>query len=253
MAKYKTKAQKTSIQSTGNLDRYFEVMGEYPELFRNVGKDTPLNLVLDRHELEEEQANLIEENRMKGDLGHFDTLGVLAEDSFSLHLRDLVRYSDGMLVSHHRHIFKMDLCGGRMVFIVPYHDGNVRLVRHYFHDDRRWEWSLPHEYILPGEDMLTRAGHVLRSMMGLRFLELYPLFQRYDDNSVVLMAETTLVDAVEPDYTGDTVGERRWFTMVELEQAILTGMISSPAILAAFIHISRNGIGSSISTSGTEV
>lgn len=253
MAKNKTKTRKTSIQSTGNMDRYFEVMGEYPELFRNVGNDAPLNLVLDRSELEAEQASLLEENSMVGDPGHFDTLGVLAEDRFSLHLRDLVRYSDGLLVPHDRHVFKMDLCGGQMVHIVPYHDGNVRLVRQYCHDDRRWDWSLPHEYIMPGENLLTRAGHVLRSMMGLRFLELYPLFQRHDDNSVVLMAETTLVGAVEPDYNSDTVGERRWFTMMELEQAILTGMISSPAILAAFIHISRNGMGNSISASGTEV
>ena len=232
---------KTRIASSGNLERYFEIMDEYPALFKRDDVCDALSLVLDKDILRKEQQAMADIGALTDRPPHYYTLGVLGEDELQFFLRDLVRYPDGLLIPSERHVYKMEVRKRTFAIIIPHAEGEILLTRRFTRPYRRWEWLVPVVYLHAHEGFFNQTCMEVSDMTGHRITKLAPLLPMSGDNTAIFIAEVTNQDGIQPVNSNGTVGESRWFSLPELEREILNGSVTDSSILAAYIHILRYG------------
>ena len=233
--------KETHIVSSGNLERYFEIMDEYPALFRNEDGQNALHLVLDKETLREKQQALQNIGAYMNRPPHYYTLGVLGEDELQFFLRDLVRYPEGLLLPCERHVYKMKLRGRPCVVIVPHTEGKILLTRRFSRYYRQWYWVTPFICLHANEGFFDIACLEVLETTGYQTANLIPLFNMSEDDTAVFIAEVVKLDNANPVHPSGTVGESRWFSLSELEREILRGAVTDSAILATYIHLLRYG------------
>lgn len=231
----------TTLVSSGNLERYFELMDDCPKLFGKDDEQDALSLVLDRDTLLKQQQAQIALGALVGRPPHYYTLGVLAEDELQIFLRDLVRYPSGLLLPSERHVYKSKVYDEPFVVIVPYSDGKILLTRRFARLYRRWEWFVPTFSLHENVGFFEQASEKILETTGYQPAKITPLFRMYADNTPVFIADVTNHDAGKAGNLSGTVGESRWFSMPELEMGILNGSVTDYPITAAYIHIVRYG------------
>ena len=233
---------KTHIASSGNLERYFELMDEYPALFKCDDECDALSLVLDKDILLKEQQAIKDIGALVNRPPHYYTLGVLGEDELQVFLRDLVRYPDGLLIPSERHVYKMKVSNRAYAIIIPHADGKILLTRRFTRPYRQWEWLVPVVYLHANEGFFNQTCMEVSDMTGYQITKLAPLLPMCGSNTAIFIAEVTSQDGIQPVNLSGTAGESRWFSLSELEREILNGSVTDSSIMAAYIHILHYGL-----------
>lgn len=232
---------KTRLVTSGSLERYFEVMKEYPALFA-ASADRCLSIVTDRSVLEQEQEAMKRQSKLNGTPSHFYTLGVLFEDEWYIGLRDLVVFPDGKSGPYDRFVCKKgELAGTENAVVVPYCDEKVLVVRQFLHSTRKWHWITPRGFGESGADAAATARKELIEEAGLLASDVHPIFFNHENGSTIFLAKV-IRDFQGPITEGkEVIDSRRWLTVPELECSALEGEITDSALLSSLVYLQRYG------------
>ncbi|MBE6948666.1 MAG: NUDIX hydrolase [Ruminococcaceae bacterium] len=158
--------------TTLGINAYLALLEKYPHLTNN--SDGELEIITDRELLYREQERLYRTADEKGRPRTWYDLGIVAQDQWTLVLRDLVRFPNGTCGGYLRKINRnsqLELSGKDVSVLVTI-DGKVLLMKHFRHDDRAWHWECPRGF---GEAGLSPEENALKEISeetGLTVLEL---------------------------------------------------------------------------------
>lgn len=153
--------------------RYRELVETRPELFRR--PPGGIDILLDEAGIAAASKAVARRNRARGLPPASASVGVLAEDSYILMLRDAVRFPDGQLGTHNRVIYAN---GARGVGVLPLFEGRIVLLRVFRHAIGRFLLEIPRGSVEAGDGLeetvlreiaeevgggVTRATHLGRS------------------------------------------------------------------------------------------
>ncbi len=136
------------------ISRYFDLVEEHPQLFRQRRRR---KLILDRTDLERWSS----QNNIQ--------VGVLAETPFFLFLNDLVRIDDREPHTYSRLISKKSLAGQNSVVVLPIIRSNlVILVSQERHATGEQMLELPRGFAEPGQNETVQAVEELATETGYK-------------------------------------------------------------------------------------
>jgi ADP-ribose pyrophosphatase len=228
------------LTTSGALERYFEVMREYPQLFEPTPERHGLSLVTDRETLVRTQKELRKKAEDDGTPVHYYTLGVLCEDEWYMVIRDLVKFRNGKEGPYIRFVCKKGaLQGGHNVIVVPYADGKVLVTRQFRHERRGWVWETPRGFAEPGVDVFSNGRRELLEETGLTASKLHLIYHTHEVGASIMLAEVDGCPQAQNSDETESIAEARWLTLVELERWILDGIITDAALLAIFIYLQK--------------
>lgn len=227
----------------GSLDRYFEVMREYPQLFEPTPERHGLSLITDREALVRAQKELKRKAESEGVPAHYFTLGILCEDEWYMAIRDLVKFRNGSEGPYIRFVCKKGaLQGGRNVIVVPYRDDKVLVTRQFRHESRSWVWETPRGFAEPGIDVFSNGRRELREETGLTATKIHLIFHGHEGGASVMLAEVDECQEVQIGDDKESIAESRWLSLPELERWIIDGIVTDAALLAVYIYLQKMSI-----------
>jgi NUDIX domain. len=227
------------LTTNGTLERYFEVMREYPQLFEPTPERYGLSLITDRDALVRKQKELKRKAEEDGVQPHYFTLGVLCEDEWYMAIRDLVKFRSGSEGPYIRFVCKKGMPpGGRNVIVVPYRDGMVLVTRQFRHECRAWVWETPRGFADPDMDVFGNGRRILLGEADMTASKIHLLFHTHEGGASVMLAEVDECPVQDDDGVED-IAEARWLTLPELEKWILDGIVTDAALLAVYIYLQK--------------
>jgi len=145
-----------------SLDKYFQLMQEHPELFRNPDEEGVIKIITDRERILQELAIIRANLQAEGNPECWIDIAVLAEDSWSLIVRDLVEFPDGHVGGYVRWLNRRSQEGGSFnVVLMRMRDDQVLLIRRFDHDTRDFGWKIPRGF---GEVGLTAEENARKEL-----------------------------------------------------------------------------------------
>ena len=151
-----------------SLDKYFQLMQEHPELFRNPNEEGVIKIIIDRERILQEQATIRKSLQAEGNPECWIDIGVLAEDSWSLIIRDLVEFPDGHVAGYVRWLNRRSQEGGSFnVVLMCVRGDQVLLIRKFDHDARDFGWEFPRGFGELGLSAEENARKELEEEIGI--------------------------------------------------------------------------------------
>lgn len=228
------------LTANGALERYFEVIEEYPQLFEPTPERHGLSLITDREALVRAQKELRRKAESEGVPAHYFTLGILCEDEWYMAIRDLVKFRNGKEGPYIRFVCKKGvLQGGRNVIVVPYRNDAVLVTRQFRHESRSWVWETPRGFAEPGMDVFSNGRRELLEETGLTASKIHLIFHAHEGGASVMLAEVDGDALVQNGDGRESIAEARWLTLQELEKWIVDGIITDAALLAIYIYLQK--------------
>src|SRR5215208_1244484 len=124
------------------LKKYFSLLQERPDLFRNTGEPGEIKIITDPQRIQAEQKRIQAELRAQGKPECWIDIGVLSEDEWFWTIRDLVEFPDGHVWGYIRDINRKSQEGGGFnVVLMCVQDDRVLLIRKFRHEKRDWSWE----------------------------------------------------------------------------------------------------------------
>lgn len=131
-----------TINDQNIINRYFEIMKQYPELF--LPDDAPIRIITNKKYIEKWQ---------KKNQNIDNKIGVLLQDKYITIIRDLVQFSNGSMSGYNR-IFNTAVFnqGSSGSVVLPVFDRKILLIKIFRHPIRQWSFEIPRGF---GEANLT--------------------------------------------------------------------------------------------------
>lgn len=198
-----------------SLDRYFELIKERPDEFKNHGH---FDIVLDK--------NVIE-NYVKATGAQ---VGVIYESAYHIFVVDVVSNDDGDMFTYER---LLKTVKGGCVIIARY-KGSYVLLKQYRHAMRSYQYAFPRGFGKPDLNMLQTAQEVLAKKTGSAGCEYEHIGNIVADSGVcgnpvdVFVCELENEATLQPGITGITE-----VSDDEIDNMIYEGMITDGFTLAA--------------------
>lgn len=162
-----------------DLRRYHELIETRPELF--VRPEGGIEILLDDADIRAAERVIARRNRVKGLPPASASVGVLAEDSYILALRDAVRFPDGSLGTHNRVLYHN---GARGVGVLPVLNGQVVLLRVFRHAIGRFLMEIPRGSVEPGQSLEETVLREMAEETGGTVVSAVHLGRTYGDTSL---------------------------------------------------------------------
>jgi len=221
--------------------RYRRLVADSPGYFRNPDRDG-LVIVLEADELARAEEEIASELAAAGRPPEWARAGVFYEDAWIYCLRDVVRFPDGRLGTHHRIIHKG---GPESIGVLPRFAGRLVLLRHFRHGLRDWALEFPRGGAEGGLTAEELAQSELAEELGAEVLSLHPLGVLYPQNN--LMATHLRLFLAELGKVGETnkaegIAEVRLVTITELERLIANDVVNDAVSLALFTQARLRGL-----------
>jgi ADP-ribose pyrophosphatase len=214
-----------------NLDKYFSLMQERPELFINTGDPGELRIIKDPDRIRVEQARIQEKLRLEEKPENWIDIGILAEDEWEYIVRDLVEFPNGRIGGFRREINRKKLEGGTGAVIMPVQGDKVLLLNHYRHETREWFWEFPRGWGTVGLSAEENAKKELMEEVGLAPQKLILVWR--DPATVFFYAE---MQRGEPHLQDDEPMQRiELVTIKELESWISRSKITDWFTILTFL------------------
>lgn len=214
-----------------NLDAYFQLMAQRPELFQNP-PECPLP-VLTR----EEDIQTVERQTGR-------PVGIMYQDQYICLLRDAVRRQNGAAGTYIRLLHSAGQAG---VVLLPYTAaGEVVLLRHFRHSNRSFSLELPRGFSETGCSFQEDLRRELREELGTQPLSVTFLGQAAADSG--LMAGQARFYAVEvagplrPTDGKESICGVELLPLEETERLIRTGEITDGFTLNALYLARLHGL-----------
>lgn len=214
-----------------SLSRYFSLMQEHPEMFRNTGELGEIKIIQDPERIRVEQRVIQAKLRADGKPENWIDIGILAEDEWEYVVRDLVEFPNGRIGGFRRNINRKHVEGGTGVVIMPVQGDKVLLLRHFRHESRDWYWEFPRGWGTPGLSAEENASKELMEEVGLLSNKLVPVWR--DSETVFFYAE---IQDGEP-HNNDDEGIQRIESIAikELEEWISSSKITDWFTILTFL------------------
>lgn len=210
-----------------SLNRYFSLMQEHPDLFRNTDEPGEIKIILDPERILSEQKRIQADLRVKGEPEYYIDIGVLSEDQWCWIVRDLVEFPDGHVWGYIREINRKSEEGGFNVILMCVQGDQVLLIRKFRHEMRDWSWEFPRGYGEPGFTAEKNATKEMLEEIGAEPLRLQLLTEVREGKggTSVFYAELPPEQKITLD-AGEGLASYRWVSLAELEELVAQGKLS---------------------------
>lgn len=209
------------------LEKYFNLMQQRPEIFRNPEGEGVIKIITDRQRILEEQAKILEKLRADGKPDYWIDIGVLAEDSWSIIVRDLVEFPDGHISGYVRWLNRRSQeQGSYNVVLMCVRGDEVLLIRKFDHDARDFGWEFPRGFGESGLSSVENARKELEEEVGITNASFHELTTVHEGagGTTVYRVEVPLEQKVSVDLS-EGISAYRWVSKVELEEIVLRGQL----------------------------
>ncbi|EME68766.1 NTP pyrophosphohydrolase including oxidative damage repair enzyme [Paramagnetospirillum caucaseum] len=159
--------------------RYRQLVESRPELFRRPAGG--IDILLDEADIRAAMRTVARRNRARGLPPAASSVGVLAEDSYILALRDAVRFPDGSLGTHNRVVYANDARG---VGVLPLFEGRIVLLRVFRHAIGRFLLEIPRGSVEAGDGLEETVLREIAEETGGHVATLAHLGQSFCDTSL---------------------------------------------------------------------
>ncbi|MFI4986632.1 MAG: NUDIX domain-containing protein [Alphaproteobacteria bacterium] len=168
--------------------------------------------------------------------------GAFYEDAWLYCLRDVVRFPDGSLGTHHRILHKGSPDG---VAILPRWQGRLVLLRHFRHGIRDWSLEFPRGGGEAGKAPEALARGELREELGAEAGALRPLGVLYPQNNIMatrLWLFLAELETLGSPNTAEGIADIRSVTVAELERLIDGDIVTDSASVALYTRARLKGL-----------
>lgn len=217
------------------LVRYLSLFKEKGEIFGPLGKwqNAEIEIITNPDQIHKIQnqmrLRLIGNGYAESDAETWSRVGIIAEDSYWLWIRDAVIFPSGVPGTYDRLMWKSGLDGPPAVAILPLLSTKKVVVNvHYRHATRSWELELPRGRRKTGESWEKAAMRELREETGYHTSKCTYLATLTPDTGI-LMSELPLY-CVEANHSGESnkeyseaIVQNPAFTKEELKQGFAKG------------------------------
>jgi ADP-ribose pyrophosphatase len=220
------------------LNRYFALMQERPELFRNTGESGEIKIIYDPERILAEQQRIQAELRAQGKPEHWIDIGVLSEDEWFWTVRDMVEFPNGHIWGYIRDINrKSSEQGGINSVIMCISRGQVLLIRKFRHEGRDWSWEFPRGFGEPGLTARENALKELEEEIGIKPSRLITLTNIVEEKGGTAVFYAKIIPTQKRKTTLDT-GEGlfgyRWVSLPKLDELVAHGKLRDRFSLWAY-------------------
>lgn len=218
------------------MNAYFELMNNYPRLFHNPEEKGVLRIITDPSRIQTEVEKIGERLRQEGNPASWIDLGVLVDDPWFLVLRDLVEFPDGKVGGYIRFINRKSLEDGPGVVVIPRIGGNLILIRHFRHEDRKWHWEFPRGFGQAGLSAHENAAVELREELHLdarEFIDVYVEDSNGHYELACFIAEISSTESLTTD-PSEGIQTHQLMPVGEFEALVMQGQITDPFTIKAF-------------------
>ena len=129
------------------LADYLAFAKAHPGLFVNPPHGG-ITILLDEDEIRATESHEARRLEAQGLPAEWAQVGIAYRDQYVLLLRDAVRFPDGSLATCIRSVDDDERPPG--VVVLPLHQGQVLLIRHFRHGTRTWHLEVPQGFGIPG-------------------------------------------------------------------------------------------------------
>lgn len=129
------------------LADYIAFAKVHPGLFVNPPR-SGINILLDEDDIREAEAQEARRLEAHGLPAEWAQVGIAYRDQYVLFLRDAVRFPDATLGTYIRSVDEDERAPG--VVVLPLHQGQALLIRHFRHGTRTWHLEVPQGFGIPG-------------------------------------------------------------------------------------------------------
>ena len=220
---------------------YRRLAAELPDYFNNPDPEG-LVILTGEEELRRAEAEIAGRLAASGLPRDWARAGVLYEDAWIYCLRDVVRFPDGRLGTHHRIIHKD---GPQSVAILPRWQDRLVLLRHFRHGLRDWALEFPRgggERDRPAEKV---AQEELREELGAEIISLRPLGLVFPQNNLMrthLRLFFAEISGFGSANKAEGIAEVRTVTVAELERLIDSDVVAEFNVPWRFSHGRVSGV-----------
>lgn len=164
------------MQKCRRIERYIELIKQYPHLFKNDPNPSSIQIITDFSVIMEQQAFFYQVADNSGKPREWFDIGVLSEDEWVLTLRDLVIMPGGTYGRYIRQLNKSSVVrqDGTDIVVLVYYANQIVLLNHFRHELRNWSWEIPRGF---GESHLTPEENVRKEIMEETGLKVDKLVQ----------------------------------------------------------------------------
>ena len=224
-----------------SLSKYFSLMQERPELFRNTGEPGEIRIIDNKERILSEQERMRAQLEKEGKPACWIDIGILAEDEWEYVVRDLVEFPDGRIGGWRRNINRKKVEGGTGVVVMPVQGSKVVLLKHFRHEDRDWHWEFPRGWGTPGLSAEENAGKELAEEIGLLPSKLVQVWR--DPATAFFYAE--LQEGEPQNQDGEAIQRIDLLDIVDLDNWIMSGKITDWFTILTFLMAKNKGCVSS--------
>lgn len=218
------------------LTKYFALMEEHPDWFRNTGEPGEFKVITDRQRILAEHKKLRARFRKEGKPAHWTDIGILAEDEWFYMLRDLVEFPDGRVGGYDRWMNRKSQEGGGFNSVLMCVRGDrVLMIRKFRHDDRDWTWEFPRGFGEPGFSAEQNAMNELREEIGVSKAKLTCLTKVKEGpgGTAVFLVEIPGRAKLHLE-TEEGIARYRWVSKSALDKFVKNGQLSDWFTLWAY-------------------
>jgi len=219
--------------------RYRALLTERPALFQ--GAADGVRILTDEDEIKAAERIIARRNRQRGLPPASASVGVLAEDSWVLFLRDAIRFPDGSLGTHNRVIYS-NLKG---VGILAVSAGRIALIRIFRHAMGRWLLEIPRGAVEDGDSLETTVRREVAEEIGAIVTRMVPLGQTVSDTSLcngLLDLYYAEIGAVGAPQLSEGIAAVHLVTPAEFEDLLRRGEMVDGHAIAAFTQARLRGL-----------
>ena len=223
------------------LTEYLALIEAHPDWFG--GPVDGVTIVVEPSGIAEIEETMAVRYAGKGWPAEWAQIGLGYEDPYLLVLRDAVRFLDGGPGVHHRVVRRAGNAAG--VAMLPIHDGQIALLRHYRHPMRAWSWEIPRGAVEPGDSPEEMVRIELLEEIEAVVESLTPLGRVFGSTGFMgLSVETYLarIGGFGKPALDEGIGEVILVSVERFEAMVRDGEIVDSFTLAAFLHARLRGL-----------
>ena len=229
---------KTELPKT--LKQYLQLFQDHPHTFGPLGKwqqgeiEITLNPELIRKIENQTRLRMISKGVQESDAEKWSSVGIVAEDSYWIWVRDAVIFPSGVYGTYDRLMWRSGMGGPPGVAILPLLSTKKIIVNvNYRHATRSWEIELPRGQKKEGESLEKAAARELKEETGYQISKCTLLGNITPDTGALM--SVVPVFCGEVNHSGESSKEyseailhNPAFTKEELKQGFSRGYIEVP-------------------------
>jgi ADP-ribose pyrophosphatase len=217
------------------LDRYFDLLKEYPHLITEPLGEGVIKVITDSAEIASWQKKRKEELLRDGRPLEWAEIGVLVDDPWYWVIRDLVEFPNGFRNGYIRFVNRKSLEGGYNVIVLPKINHKILLIKHFRHETRTWHWETPRGFGEPGLSAKENAMKELKEEIGITAVSLDELAHiKNSDGSTVFFLAELKSDDIQLDL-GEGIVQFKLVSISELEEWIRSGKLTDAYTLVPYL------------------